>query len=318
MERELERVCVCTCVRESGEIHTAGMSPAIKSTKGGGGGGTTIAAKMVPGGKEFAMEDAPSSSSVTYPRKSLPLIRDVVPPSSSSYRADGVVGRVRATPPGHMLSSSFTSTDNDVRRWHEVRSATNKYGIFAREGFDHALGADEVRIVDGMPLGGHVPEIDGESHVAGEGGRGRGRGRNANTYASHMERLEPEEEDALRAELAGRRLALSRMEGTGLLDDIDGTTHRVRVASTLSSSSSSSDAASGMVGGDGAVDDGHEYGASRTTLDSPIGGLREKWRVLPHFLKLRGLMRQHIDSFDHFVSVEMKQIVQVSLRFLSG
>ena len=61
--------------------------------------------------------------------------------------------------------------------------------------------------------------------------------------------------------------------------------------------------------------DGHEYGASRTPLDAPIGSLREKWRVLPHFLKLRGLMKQHIDSFDHFVSVEMKQIVQVSLIY---
>ena len=28
-----------------------------------------------------------------------------------------------------------------------------------------------------------------------------------------------------------------------------------------------------------------------------------------------GLMRQHIDSFDHFVSVEMKQIVQARLHF---
>ena len=62
--------------------------------------------------------------------------------------------------------------------------------------------------------------------------------------------------------------------------------------------------------------DGHEYGASRTPLDAPIGSLREKWRVLPHFLKLRGLMKQHIDSFDHFVSVEMKQIVQVSLLYI--
>ena len=61
-----------------------------------------------------------------------------------------------------------------------------------------------------------------------------------------------------------------------------------------------------------AAADGHEYGASRTPLDAPIGALRDKWRVLPHFLRLRGLMRQHIDSFDHFVGVEMRQIVQVS------
>uniref|UniRef100_A0A7S4I9T1 DNA-directed RNA polymerase subunit beta n=1 Tax=Odontella aurita TaxID=265563 RepID=A0A7S4I9T1_9STRA len=54
----------------------------------------------------------------------------------------------------------------------------------------------------------------------------------------------------------------------------------------------------------------HEYGACRTPLDAPVGSLKEKWRLLPHFLKLRGLMKQHIDSFDYFVNIEMKQIVQ--------
>jgi len=48
-------------------------------------------------------------------------------------------------------------------------------------------------------------------------------------------------------------------------------------------------------------------------LDIPVGSLKDKWRLLPHFLKLRGLMKQHIDSFDYFVNVEMKQIVQVRL-----
>lgn len=46
-------------------------------------------------------------------------------------------------------------------------------------------------------------------------------------------------------------------------------------------------------------------------LDAPVGHLKDKWRLLPHFLKLRGLMKQHVDSFDYFVNVEMKQIVQV-------
>lgn len=64
-------------------------------------------------------------------------------------------------------------------------------------------------------------------------------------------------------------------------------------------------------GTDGTFDkDGREYGASRTPLDAPIGSLRDKWRVLPHFLRLRGLMRQHIDSYDHFVNVELRQIVR--------
>ncbi len=53
-----------------------------------------------------------------------------------------------------------------------------------------------------------------------------------------------------------------------------------------------------------------EYGSFRTPLDAPIGSLKDKWRVLPHFLQVRSLMRQHIDSFDYFVNTEMKEIVQ--------
>jgi DNA-directed RNA polymerase III subunit RPC2 len=54
----------------------------------------------------------------------------------------------------------------------------------------------------------------------------------------------------------------------------------------------------------------HDYGSTKTPDDAPIGALKDKWRLLPHFLKLRSLLRQHIDSFDHFVNVELKQIVQ--------
>ena len=55
---------------------------------------------------------------------------------------------------------------------------------------------------------------------------------------------------------------------------------------------------------------GREYGSFKTPLDAPIGSLKDKWRVLPHFLQVRSLMRQHIDSFDYFVNTEMKEIVQ--------
>lgn len=44
-------------------------------------------------------------------------------------------------------------------------------------------------------------------------------------------------------------------------------------------------------------------------LDAPVNSLQQKWRLLPHFLNLRSLLRQHIDSFDHFVEKELKQIV---------
>ncbi|KAL3822037.1 hypothetical protein ACHAXA_007830 [Cyclostephanos tholiformis] len=277
-----------------------GCSPAIISMSAGGMKSTTAAA----GKSSFP------PPSLTYPRRSLPPIRNVVASSSSSRGRDRydvrevVVGRVRATPPGSMLDEDASSSSLDrVRpsnslappnegRWHEVRNAPNKIGNYAREGFDHVLGAGEVRDVDGTPLGGRMPDIDG--HQGGGGGCHDDDG---------IACLEPEEEDALRAELAGRRLALSRMEETGMLDDIDESTHRARRETTT-------DAAGGINDYAAAAADGHEYGASRTTLDAPIGSLREKWRVLPHFLRLRGLMRQHIDSFDHFVSVEMKQIVQ--------
>jgi hypothetical protein len=56
--------------------------------------------------------------------------------------------------------------------------------------------------------------------------------------------------------------------------------------------------------------EGREYGSIRTPIDAPIGSLKDKWRVLPHFLQVRSLMRQHIDSFDYFVNTEMKEIVQ--------
>jgi hypothetical protein len=202
---------------------------------------------------------------VTYPRQSLPSLRN-------SQDKKHITGYVRATPPGHMLrdfEDGGSGANHD--KWNNFRSQPSRNGVFPKEGFDHILGESEIRKVDGVPIGGRIEEIDGP-------------------YTSERSSksgccLEPEEEEALQAELSQLRadLAHSMMD-----DDIE---------SDEAQHSSS---------------DGHEYGASRTPLDAPIGSLREKWRVLPHFLKLRGLMKQHIDSFDHFVSVEMKQIVQVS------
>ena len=55
----------------------------------------------------------------------------------------------------------------------------------------------------------------------------------------------------------------------------------------------------------------HDFGTVPTGIpdDAPVGSLQQKWRLLPYFLSLRSLLRQHIDSFDHFVDKEMKQIV---------
>jgi DNA-directed RNA polymerase III subunit RPC2 len=44
-------------------------------------------------------------------------------------------------------------------------------------------------------------------------------------------------------------------------------------------------------------------------LTKPIKAVEEKWKLLPHFIKMRGLMKLHIDSFNHFINVDIKEIV---------
>jgi DNA-directed RNA polymerase beta subunit len=53
-------------------------------------------------------------------------------------------------------------------------------------------------------------------------------------------------------------------------------------------------------------------------LNDPIKNASDKWALVPTFLKLHGLVRQHIDSFDHFVNEEMKQIMLANHRIECG
>lgn len=46
-------------------------------------------------------------------------------------------------------------------------------------------------------------------------------------------------------------------------------------------------------------------------LAAPVGELRDKWELVPAFLRVRGLVRQHLDSFNYFVNVEIKKILKV-------
>lgn len=43
--------------------------------------------------------------------------------------------------------------------------------------------------------------------------------------------------------------------------------------------------------------------------DQKVSKVEEKWRLLPYFLQLRGLVKQHIDSFNYFTNVDLKKIV---------
>ncbi|OAL55566.1 beta and beta-prime subunits of DNA dependent RNA-polymerase [Pyrenochaeta sp. DS3sAY3a] len=49
------------------------------------------------------------------------------------------------------------------------------------------------------------------------------------------------------------------------------------------------------------------YGKS---LTDPINTARDKWNLLPAFLKTKGLVKQHVDSYNHFVDVQLKKIIQ--------
>ncbi|KAF2016587.1 beta and beta-prime subunits of DNA dependent RNA-polymerase [Aaosphaeria arxii CBS 175.79] len=51
------------------------------------------------------------------------------------------------------------------------------------------------------------------------------------------------------------------------------------------------------------------YGKS---LTDPINTAEDKWNLLPAFLKTKGLVKQHIDSFNHFVDVGLKNILEAN------
>lgn len=52
-------------------------------------------------------------------------------------------------------------------------------------------------------------------------------------------------------------------------------------------------------------------GLDRTaaTLTAPIKELKDKYELLPAFLRVRGLVRQHIDSYNYFINQEMRKII---------
>lgn len=52
-------------------------------------------------------------------------------------------------------------------------------------------------------------------------------------------------------------------------------------------------------------------------LAAPIKTIEEKWKLLPAFLKVKGLVKQHIDSFNFFINVEIKNIMKANDKILS-
>ncbi|KAI9138686.1 DNA-directed RNA polymerase [Paraphysoderma sedebokerense] len=61
-------------------------------------------------------------------------------------------------------------------------------------------------------------------------------------------------------------------------------------------------------------DDG-KFGGKK--INDVVDTVEDKWKLLPAFLKVKGLVKQHIDSFNYFVDVELKKIVMANNRIES-
>lgn len=47
-------------------------------------------------------------------------------------------------------------------------------------------------------------------------------------------------------------------------------------------------------------------------LEDPVSTAEDKWQLLPAFLKVKGLVKQHLDSFNYFVDVDLKKIIKAN------
>jgi DNA-directed RNA polymerase III subunit RPC2 len=45
--------------------------------------------------------------------------------------------------------------------------------------------------------------------------------------------------------------------------------------------------------------------------------LQDKWKLVPAYLKVKGLVAPHIDSYNYFVNTEIKKIVQANEMVVS-
>jgi len=52
-------------------------------------------------------------------------------------------------------------------------------------------------------------------------------------------------------------------------------------------------------------------------LAEPVNTVEEKWKLLPAFLKVKGLVKQHLDSFNYFINVEIKNIMKANEKITS-
>lgn len=47
-------------------------------------------------------------------------------------------------------------------------------------------------------------------------------------------------------------------------------------------------------------------------LADPINTVKDKWELLPAFLKVKGLVKQHLDSYNYFIETDLKKIIKAN------
>lgn len=52
-------------------------------------------------------------------------------------------------------------------------------------------------------------------------------------------------------------------------------------------------------------------------LMDPIKAVEDKWELLPAYLQVKGLVKQHIDSYNYFVDVDLKNIIKANEKITS-
>ena len=59
-----------------------------------------------------------------------------------------------------------------------------------------------------------------------------------------------------------------------------------------------------------AASDAYDSLTNPAKLTKPINTVQDKYELLPAFLKVRGLVKQHIDSFNYFIKHEIKKVIR--------
>ncbi|XP_059652045.1 DNA-directed RNA polymerase III subunit 2 [Cornus florida] len=55
-----------------------------------------------------------------------------------------------------------------------------------------------------------------------------------------------------------------------------------------------------------------EFAVDKQFLAAPVKSVVDKFQLIPEFLKVRGLVKQHLDSYNYFVRTEIKKIVRAN------